>query len=194
MQLADLAKVPIICLIDTPGAFPGLASEERHVGEAIAVNLREAFKIGVPVVCVVIGEGGSGGALGIAVGNAVLIMENAYYSVITPEGCAAILWKSSAEPEKARAAAALKITAGELRELGVVDDIIPEPLGGADKDPAAAGAALKSTLLRHLQPLLAMTPDELRRARYAKFRRMGQFREEAGAASVVARLLATPSA
>ena len=128
MKMADLAGVPVITFIDTPGAFPGVASEERHIGEAIAVNLRDMFALTVPVVAVVIGEGGSGGALGIGVGNTVLIMENAYYSVITPEGCAAILWKDRAYSEKA--AEALHLTAGDLTELGLVDGIVKEPLGG----------------------------------------------------------------
>ena len=129
MRLADKFGLPIICLIDTAGAFPGIASEERHIAEAIAVNLREMMLFEPPIVAAVIGEGGSGGALGIGVADRVLILENAYYSVISPEGCAAILWKDrSAAP---MAAEALKITAKDLRELGLVDEIVPEPLGGA---------------------------------------------------------------
>ena len=171
MQLADKARTPIVALIDTPGAFPGIGSEERHVGEAIAVNLREMFNLGVPVVCLVIGEGGSGGALGISVGNRLLVMEHAYYSVITPEGCAAILWKSSDETEAA--AEALKLTAQDLSELGLIDEIVREPEGGANQDPAAAAAAVGEALGRHLEELAGMSPDELRVDRYAKFRRMG---------------------
>ena len=129
MKLAQKAHIPIVCLIDTPGAYPGIASEERHVGEAIAVNLREMFNITVPIVCVIIGEGGSGGALGLGIGNRVLIMENAYYSVISPEGCASILWKDgSRAPE---AAIEMKITPSELLELSIVDEVIAEPEGGA---------------------------------------------------------------
>ncbi len=181
MQLADKAKVPIICLIDTPGAYPGIASEERHVGEAIAVNLREMFNLSVPIICIVIGEGGSGGALGIGIGNRVLIMQYAYYSVITPEGCAAILWKSQTTDEglstAACAAEALKITSSDLLQLGLVDGIIPEPEGGANQDPERAKCLVKEAILQHLKELTAMTPDELREDRYQKFRRMGIFSE-----------------
>ena len=141
MQVAEMARVPIITFIDTPGAFPGVASEERHIGEAIAVNLREMFSFTVPIICVVIGEGGSGGALAIGVGNKVMIMENAYYSVITPEGCAAILWKDRAY--SAKAAEALKLTAADLLKLKLVDGIVEEPLGGAHKDYDAAAEKLK---------------------------------------------------
>ena len=140
MQLADKVGCPIITIIDTPGAYPGIASEERHVGEAIAVNLLEMFKLRVPIISIVIGEGGSGGALGIGVANKVFIMENAYYSVISPEGCAGIIWKDGAKAPEA--AAAMKISAGELLKLNVVDDIVKEPLGGAHKDHEAAGNAL----------------------------------------------------
>ncbi|MCK5845333.1 MAG: acetyl-CoA carboxylase carboxyltransferase subunit alpha, partial [Victivallales bacterium] len=129
MKLANKAEVPIISLIDTPGAFPGIASEERHIGEAIAVNLREMFSLSVPVLAVVIGEGGSGGALGIGVGNRIILLENSYYSVITPEGCAAILWKDRSF--SAKAAEALKLTGPDLVKLGIVDTIVQEPLGGA---------------------------------------------------------------
>src|SRR5690348_11174324 len=133
MRLADKFNLPIITLIDTAGAYPGIGAEERHIAEAIAVNLREMMLLEVPIIALVIGEGGSGGALGIGVADRVLIMENAYYSVISPEGCAAILWKDrSAAP---KAAAALKITARHLRELGMVDEVVPEPLGGAHTDP-----------------------------------------------------------
>lgn len=171
MRLADKFGLPIVTLIDTAGAYPGIGSEERHIGEAIAVNLREMMLLDVPVLAAVIGEGGSGGALGIGVADRVLILENAYYSVISPEGCAAILWKEkSAAPE---AAAALRITASDLRDLGLVDDIVPEPLGGAHNDPATSAANLKAALLRHLTELQAMAAPARLAARYAKFRAMG---------------------
>jgi acetyl-CoA carboxylase carboxyl transferase subunit alpha len=171
MQIADKARVPVLSLIDTPGAYPGIGAEERHIGEAIAVNLREMFRLRVPLLVVVVGEGGSGGALGIGVGNRVLIFENAYYSVITPEGCAAILWReSSAAP---RAAEALKLTSGDLRALGLVDEVVPEPLGGAHRDWNGAATALKEAIVRHLGELTSLSPQQLRDQRYAKFRAMG---------------------
>lgn len=132
MKLADKARVPILILVDTPGAYPGIGAEERHIAEAIAVNLREMFKFRVPILVTVVGEGGSGGALGIGVGNRVLILQNAYYSVITPEGCAAILWRDGAAAPKA--AEALKLTSRDLLRMGLVDEVIPEPLGGAHRD------------------------------------------------------------
>ena len=149
MRLADKFGLPIITLIDTAGAYPGIGAEERHIAEAIAVNLREMMLLEVPIIAVVIGEGGSGGALGIGVADRVLILENAYYSVISPEGCAAILWKDrSAAP---RAAEALKITAKDLLELGLVDEIVPEPLGGAHNDlPGNVARLSKPSLLKHL--------------------------------------------
>ena len=173
MQIADKAKLPIVVLIDTPGAYPGIAAEERHIGEAIAVNLREMFRFSVPIVVTVVGEGGSGGALGIGVGNRVLILSNAYYSVITPEGCAAILWRDGAAAPKA--AEALRLTSGDLAELGLVDEVVEEPLGGAHQDCQATTAALKEAILRHLSELLTCDGEELRRQRYAKFRAMGVF-------------------
>ncbi|MCF7855030.1 MAG: acetyl-CoA carboxylase carboxyltransferase subunit alpha [Candidatus Pacebacteria bacterium] len=176
MQLADKAKAPIICLIDTPGAYPGIGAEERHIAEAIAVNLREMFKLKVPVVVVVVGEGGSGGALGIGVGNRVLIMENAYYSVITPEGCAAILWRDGAAAP--RAAEALKLTSSDLKNMNIVDEIIPEPLGGAHRDWDAAVESVAEAIARHLQDLRKLSPEELCRDRYLKFRRLGVVNEE----------------
>ncbi len=175
MRLADKFRLPIITLIDTAGAYPGIGSEERHVGEAIAVNLREMMLLEVPILAAVIGEGGSGGALGIGVADRVLILENAYYSVISPEGCAAILWKDRAASPKA--AAALKITAGDLKELGLVDEIVPEPLGGAHNDYTAAATQLRESLLRHLGDLEARTGPERLDARYAKFRSFGKFLE-----------------
>lgn len=175
MKAADLAGVPIVTLIDTPGAFPGIASEERHIAEAIAVNLRDMFALKVPVISVVIGEGGSGGAIGIGVGNRILILENAYYSVITPEGCAAILWKDRAYAPQA--AEALKITAEKLLELGIADEIIPEPLGGAQRDFDAAAKNLAEVVGRHLSELRKMSPTRLKDQRYEKFRDMGHFLE-----------------
>ncbi|MBR2438792.1 MAG: acetyl-CoA carboxylase carboxyltransferase subunit alpha [Lentisphaeria bacterium] len=176
MQVAELAKVPIVTFIDTPGAFPGVASEERHIGEAIAVNLREMFSLTVPVLCIVIGEGGSGGALGIGVGNKVLIMENAYYSVITPEGCAAILWKDRAY--SAKAAEALRLTAKDLLEFKLVDGVIAEPLGGAHKDYDGAAAEIKKTILSELAEMEKMTSEELVNQRYDRFRRIEFFMEK----------------
>ncbi|MDD4097930.1 MAG: acetyl-CoA carboxylase carboxyltransferase subunit alpha [Lentisphaeria bacterium] len=173
MQLANKARVPIISLIDTPGAYPGIAAAERHIGESIAVNLREMFRLEVPLLCVITGEGGSGGALGICVGNRVLIMENAYYSVITPEGCAAILWRTGDAIPKA--AQALKLTAPDLLKLGVVDAIIPEPLGGAHHDPAGATSLLKQALLDNLAELAALSGTKLRNSRYDRFRNLGVF-------------------
>lgn len=175
MQMADKTGIPIISLIDTPGAYPGVGAEERHVAEAIAVNLREMFKLRVPVVVTVVGEGGSGGALGIGVGNRVLIMENAYYSVITPEGCAAILWRDPALTPQA--AEALKLTSSDLLALGIVDEVIPEPLGGAHRHYDDSAAALKRALTAHLDELRLMSPEALRAQRYAKFRAMGFFTE-----------------
>ncbi len=177
MQLADKARVPVITLIDTPGAFPGVASEERHISEAIAVNLRDMFKLKVPVIAVIIGEGGSGGAIGIGVGNRVLIMENAYYSVITPEGCAAILWKDRAYAPKA--ADALKITADKLMELEIADEIIAEPFGGAQRDYDAAAENLAAALEKHLKELGKLSGEELADQRYAKFRAIGRYIETA---------------
>ena len=176
MRLADKFSLPIITLIDTAGAYPGVGAEERHIAEAIAVNLREMTLLDVPVIAIVIGEGGSGGALGIGVADRVLILENSYYSVISPEGCAAILWKDRAA--SAKAAAALKITANELLEFKLVDEIVPEPLGGAHTDPATTAAALKSALLRHLDELLALPSPERLKKRYDKFRAHGHFLEK----------------
>ncbi|MCI6288828.1 MAG: acetyl-CoA carboxylase carboxyltransferase subunit alpha [Lentisphaeria bacterium] len=178
MNVAQLAKIPIVTFIDTPGAFPGVASEERHIGEAIAVNLRDMFALTVPVVCIVIGEGGSGGALGIGVGNKVLIMENAYYSVITPEGCAAILWKDRAFSEKA--AEALHLTARDLKKLGLVDGVIKEPLGGAHKDYDKAAELLKKSLMETLDSLKGISPENLKKSRYERFRQIAFYHEPPG--------------
>jgi acetyl-CoA carboxylase carboxyl transferase subunit alpha len=174
MKLAEKFRRPLITLIDTPGAYPGIGAEERGQGEAIARNLREMAGLRIPSVAVVIGEGGSGGALAIGVADRVLMLENSIYSVISPEGCAAILWKSGAERDKA--AQAMKITAGDLKGLEVIDDIIPEPAGGAHSNWEDTAAALKGALLRHLGELRDIPVDELRRARWAKYMGMGEWR------------------
>lgn len=175
MQLAEKARRPVITLVDTPGAYPGVGGEERHIGEAIACNLRDMFRLTVPVISVITGEGGSGGALALAVGNRVLILANAYYSAITPEGCAAILWRS---PEKtAEAANALKLTAPDLLELKVVDEIVPEPLGGAHRDPAAAAQFLREALIRNVKTLKKRSASGLKADRYKRFRKLGVWKE-----------------
>lgn len=184
MKLANKFHLPIITLIDTAGAYPGIGAEERHIAEAIAVNLREMMLFEVPIIAAVIGEGGSGGALGIGVADRVLILENAYYSVISPEGCAAILWKDRAAA--AKAAQALKITAKDLHKLGLADEIIPEPLGGAHTDPKTTAASLKDCLLRHLGELLALPAGERLKKRYAKFRAHGHFLEKKTEAEKIA--------
>lgn len=173
MRLAEKFGLAFISLIDTPGAYPGLGAEERHISEAIAVNLREMMVLRTPIISVVIGEGGSGGALGIGVADRVLMLENAYYSVISPEGCAAILWKHRKHAPEA--AAALKLTARDLLELKLIDEVIPEPLGGAHQDHAAAITSLREAVTRQLDELAKIPMDELLRQRYAKFRRMGEF-------------------
>ncbi|HEY1764966.1 MAG TPA: acetyl-CoA carboxylase carboxyltransferase subunit alpha [Opitutaceae bacterium] len=173
MKMAEKFGLPVLSLIDTPGAFPGVGSEERHVSEAIAVNLREMAMLKTPTISVVIGEGGSGGALGIGVTDRVLMFENSYYSVITPEGCAAILWKDGAAAPMA--AAALKVDADELEKLGTVDEVIAEPLGGAHNDPAQAAAALKYSLQKHLNDLRALSIERLLQTRYERFRRIGAY-------------------
>jgi len=177
MKLAEKFGLPVLTFIDTPGAFPGVESEARHVSEAIAVNLREMAMLKVPSVAVIVGEGGSGGALGIGVTDRVLIFENSYYSVISPEGCAAILWKDRAQAPKA--AEALKLNAANLKEFGIVDEVIPEPLGGAHNDPAAAATALKAAFKRHLDDLLDKSEDQLLDGRYDRYRELGQYREVA---------------
>ncbi|HVU27169.1 MAG TPA: acetyl-CoA carboxylase carboxyltransferase subunit alpha [Verrucomicrobiae bacterium] len=176
MRLANKFGLPIITFIDTPGAYPGIAAEERHIAEAIAVNLREMTLLEVPIIAVVIGEGGSGGALGIGVADRVLILENAYYSVISPEGCAAILWKDRSAA--AKAAAALKITARDLLELKLADEIIPEPLGGAHTDTQATAENLKNHLLKHLEEVLTLPVADRLKKRYEKFRAHGHFLEK----------------
>ena len=181
MRLADKFGLPVVTLIDTAGAYPGIGSEERHIGEAIAVNLREMMLLEVPVLTAVIGEGGSGGALGVAVADRVLILENAYYSVISPEGCAAILWKDRAASPKA--AAALRITATDLAALKLVDEVVKEPLGGAHNDHDAAAASLKEALLRNLAEVRSLPVAGRLKARYAKFRAFGRFTEPLRAAA-----------
>jgi acetyl-CoA carboxylase carboxyl transferase subunit alpha len=171
MKLADKFSRPIICFVDTPGAYPGVGAEERGQAEAIAFNLREMARLEVPVVVCIIGEGGSGGALGIAVGNRILMQENAIYTVITPEGCSAILWKDQEHVEVA--ATALKITAADLKELGVIDEIVPEPTGGAHLDHDAAADLLDKQLRPCLESMLGKSPSGLREQRYQKFRQLG---------------------
>jgi acetyl-CoA carboxylase carboxyl transferase subunit alpha len=175
MRLGQKFKLPIVTLIDTPGAYPGIGAEERHIAESIAVNLREMMVLRTPIVAVVIGEGGSGGALGIGVADRVLMLENAYYSVISPEGCAAILWKHRKHAPEA--AEALKLNASELLKLGVIDGVIPEPLGGAHRDREETGRNLKETIVDALRELEKISTDKLLQRRYEKFRKMGRFQE-----------------
>lgn len=177
MRMAEKFRIPIVTLIDTPGAYPGIGAEERNIAEAIAFNLREMMTLKVPIVAVVIGEGGSGGALGIGVADRVLMMENAYYSVISPEGCAAILWKD--RKYATEAASALKLSAADLAEIGIIDEVIPEPMGGAHHDHVGAGNNLKSSVNKHLQELRGVPESDLLEARYQKYREFGQFRERA---------------
>jgi acetyl-CoA carboxylase carboxyl transferase subunit alpha len=179
MRLAEKFRLPVISLIDTPGAFPGIGSEERHIAEAIAVNLREMMTLRVPIIAAVVGEGGSGGALGIGVADRVLILQNAYYSVISPEACSAILWKD--RRHAAEAAEALKLTADDLMRLGVVDEIVPEPEGGAHRDHDTAAANLGGALRRNLQRLTEEPIGQLLKKRYEKFRRLGNFAEKTAA-------------
>lgn len=171
MKLAEKFRLPIVTLIDTPGAYPGKEAEERGQSEAIARNLKEMVALRTPVVCVVIGEGGSGGALALGVGNRVLMMQYAIYSVISPEGCASILWKDSAKAELA--AEALKITAEEIMELGLIDGIIPEPIGGAHRNFEETAKTLKSHIAQHLRELALLTPEQLAEDRFKKFMSMG---------------------
>jgi acetyl-CoA carboxylase carboxyl transferase subunit alpha len=176
MRMAEKFGLPFVSLIDTPGAYPGIGAEERHIAESIAVNIRDMMTLRTPTVAVVIGEGGSGGALGIGVSDRVLMLENAYYSVISPEGCAAILWKHRKHAPEA--AEALKLTARDLQEFKLVDDVIPEPLGGAHQDQEAAIANLRNAVTRHLDELVKIPIEELLKQRYDKFRRMGPFAGE----------------
>ncbi len=175
MQLAHKFNVPIITFIDTPGAYPGVQAEERHIAEAIAVNIREMSTLEVPILAVVIGEGGSGGALGIGVADRVLILENAYYSVISPEGCAAILWKDRVHAPKA--AEALKMSARDLLAHKIVDDVVPEPPGGAHHDPELAAQNLKASLIKHLHALDKFSKGDLLDNRYTRYRGIGEYAE-----------------
>jgi len=171
MQLAEKFNLPIVIFIDTPGAYPGVGAEERGQAQAIALNLREMTSMGVPIIAIIIGEGGSGGALGIGIADKVCVLENAYYSVISPEGCAAILWKNGVKAPEA--AAVLKLTAPDLFKMGIIDEVIPEPLGGAHTDSERMGQTLKETIKKNLQELNALKKEELLKLRYKKFRGMG---------------------
>ena len=173
MQLAAKFRIPVVTFLDTPGAYPGIDAEERGQAEAIARNLREMSRLAIPVICVCIGEGGSGGALALGVGNRVYLLENAVYSVISPESCAAIIYRDAARAEEA--AAALKLTAPDLLQLGLIDGIIPEPAEGAHTDADGAAAALRETLRNAFAELEGLSPEELVEQRYAKFRAMGNF-------------------
>ncbi len=175
MRLAARFHAPIVTLIDTPGAYPGLGAEERGQSEALATNILEMAGLETPIVAVVIGEGGSGGALALGVADRVLMFENSVYSVISPEGCAAILWKDATQRE--RAAEALSLTAADLLRLKLIDEIIPEPLGGAHQDPEAAGESLRESLIRHLTELRRLRPEKLVRKRAEKYEAMGAFAE-----------------
>ena len=175
MRMAEKFGIPLVSFVDTPGAYPGIDAEERGQAEAIAHNLREMSSLETPIVVIVTGEGGSGGALAIGIGDHIMMLEHSVYSVISPEGCAAILWKDQSEVQKA--ASALKLTAQDLMRLGVIDEIIPEPLGGAHMDPGLAIRSVAGALRRCLSTLRRIKRDELPRRRYAKFRAMGQFSE-----------------
>lgn len=181
MRTAAKFGLPIICLIDTPGAYPGVGAEERGQAQVIAENMYEMSRLGTPIICIVIGEGGSGGALGIGVGDRIAILQNAYYSVISPEGCAGIIWKSHEFASKA--ADALKFTSTNLKELGIVDDVIAEPLGGAHRDPHRMASHVKMYLMKTLHELRSIPVDDLLQQRYEKFRRMGVFFEDAAVIS-----------
>jgi len=175
MKLAAKYRVPIVCLIDTPGAYPGIGAEERGQSQLIATSILEMSRLGTPIVCVVIGEGGSGGALGIGIGDRICMMQFAYYSVISPEGCAGILWKTATDLTKPKAATALKLTSVELIKNGVVDDVIMEPLGGAHRSPKDAATSLRNYIQRQLAELTGIDRRILLEQRYAKFRKMGEF-------------------
>jgi acetyl-CoA carboxylase carboxyl transferase subunit alpha len=178
MKMAELFKKPVLTMIDTPGAYPGVGAEERGQAEAIAKNLEMMMMLRTPILIIVIGEGGSGGALAIGIGDRILMLEYSIYSVISPEGCAAILWKDGRKGEMA--AESLKLTAGDLCRLGVIDEIVKEPLGGAHRDPQRMAQVLKEVVERHLRELEEMDIEELLRIRYEKFRRMGTFIDDGG--------------
>lgn len=173
MKLAAKYRLPVICLIDTPGAFPGIGAEERGQAQLIATSILEMSRLPTPVICVVIGEGGSGGALGIGIGDRVGMLQHAYYSVISPEGCAGILWRVATDETKPRAAEALRMRAENLQQLGVIDHVVTEPLGGAHRVPREMAATLKTSLSRHLRELTPLPVDRLLHQRYEKFRAMG---------------------
>lgn len=175
MKLAAKFGLPVVCLIDTPGAFPGVGAEERGQSQLIATSILEMARLETPIICAVIGEGGSGGALGIGVGDRVAMLQHAYYSVISPEGCAGILWKVATEETKPRAAHALSLTAPELIKHGIIDHIIPEPLGGAHRDPRAMAGALKNYLSRQIRELIDLDRPAILQQRYEKFRKMGVY-------------------
>ena len=176
MRMAEKYGMPVICMIDTPGAYPGIGAEERGQAQVIAENMYEMSRLKTPIICVVIGEGGSGGALGIGVGDRVAVLENAYYSVISPEGCAGILWKGAEHAEKA--ATALKFTSKYLLEMGIVDDIISEPLGGAHRDHHAMAARMRRYFQKNLRELISVETEQLLSDRYEKFRKIGVFLEQ----------------
>ncbi|HSS45406.1 MAG TPA: carboxyl transferase domain-containing protein, partial [Thermoanaerobaculia bacterium] len=178
MQVAEKFGRPILTFVDTAGAYPGIDAEERGQAEAIAVNLREMTRFSAPIIVTVTGEGGSGGALALGIGDRVLMLEHAIYSVISPEGCAAILWKDASR--KKEAAEALRLTAADLKELDVVDEILLEPPGGAHADPAGAAAAVGEAIERHLRAVCDLTPEERRERRYRKFRALGSFETVGG--------------
>ena len=180
MRLAAKYRLPVVAVIDTPGAYPGIGAEERGQAQAIAVNLMEMSRLPTPIVCVIIGEGGSGGALGIGVGDRIGILQFAYYSVIIPEGCAAILWRSG--EFTSQAAQSLRLTSGPLRELGIVDEVIPEPLGGAHRNPHEAAANIEKFLIRSIRQLKALPTDKLLEQRYQKWRSVGRVTDNWGAA------------
>ncbi|MFA4993112.1 MAG: acetyl-CoA carboxylase carboxyltransferase subunit alpha [Candidatus Omnitrophota bacterium] len=171
MQLAEEFQLPVVVFIDTPGAYPGIGAEERGQSHAIALNLREMMCINVPIMVIVIGEGGSGGALGVGVADRVAVLENSYYSVISPEGCAAILWKDGAKAPQA--AEVLKLTGPDLLKMGIIDEVIPEPLGGAHRDPAKIAQNVKEAIVRNFKELEGLDKDELLKLRYKKFRDIG---------------------
>lgn len=173
MQMAEKFNLPIVIFIDTPGAYPGVGAEERGQAEAIALNLREMVAINVPIIAIIIGEGGSGGALGIGIADRVCVLENAYYSVISPEGCAAILWKDGSRAPDA--AEVLKLTAADLLKMGIIDEIVPEPLGGAHRDPKVAADNIAKVILNDLEELESQNRDTLLKNRYEKFRKLGKF-------------------
>ncbi len=177
MKLAEKFRLPIVTFVDTPGAYPGLGAEARGQAEAIAVNLREMSRIKTPILSIVIGEGGSGGALGIAVADKVAMLQNSWYSVISPEGCAAILWKTANEQTNNAAAIALKLTAADNLELGIIDSVIPEPIGGAHRAPKAAAEHIERWLTEQIAALKSQSLESLPKSRYARFRKLGAFTE-----------------